>query len=99
MSHRRPSCPSLARRNPAIDGAHPVGHAACMRALNIGLLALVAVGGAGCARTFRAEAVQPNPMTQEQSAEVLPISERVTIITGDMELDAPDAPAPGERVT
>jgi hypothetical protein len=76
-----------------------VGHAACMRALNIGLLALVAVGGAGCARTFRAEAVQPNPMTQEQSAEILPISERVTIITGDMELDAPDAPAPGERVT
>lgn len=38
-------------------------------------------------------------MAQEQSNEVLRRGERVTIITGDMELDAPDAPAPGDRVT
>jgi hypothetical protein len=68
-----------------------------MAALRIGLVVLVAFGGAGCSRTFRAEAVQPNPMMLP--AETLRRSEAVTIITGDMELDAPDAPAPGERVT
>ena len=68
-----------------------------MTVLRTGMLVLVALGGAGCTRTFRAEAVQPNPMITP--AETLRSSEKITIVTGDMELEAPDAPDPKERVT
>jgi hypothetical protein len=68
-----------------------------MTLLRAGLAVVVAVAGLGCARTFRAEAVQPNPL--ELPAETLRRSEKITIITGDMELDAPDAPDPAQRVT
>jgi hypothetical protein len=61
------------------------------------MLVLVSVWGAGCSRTFHAEAVQPNPMAMP--TETLRSSEKITIVTGDMELNAPDAPAPSERVT
>jgi hypothetical protein len=67
-----------------------------MRAVQVGVLAASAVAGLGCARTFRAEAVQPNPMTQP--AETRHSSEKVTIVTGDMELEMPYAPDPGQRV-
>jgi hypothetical protein len=61
------------------------------------MLALVVVSGLGCSRTFTAEAVQPNPVAMP--TETLRSSEKITIVTGDMELNAPDAPDPQDRVT
>jgi hypothetical protein len=61
-----------------------------MRAFSTAVFVLVTVGSSGCTRTFRAEAVQPNPMAN--STETLRTSEKITIVTGDMELEAPDAP-------
>lgn len=61
------------------------------------LMVVASVGLGGCARTFRAEAVQPNPMANPSGT--LRISEKVTIITGDMELEAPDAPEPTQEAT
>jgi hypothetical protein len=67
-----------------------------MRVLRTGmLLAPALLGGVvvfGCSRTFRAEAIQPNPVATP--TETLRSSEKITIITGDMELEAPDAPDP-----
>lgn len=69
-----------------------------MRVLRAGMLCLVGVGGLlGCSRTFRAEAVQPNPMAMP--TETLRSSEKVTIVTGDMELEAPDAPEAAKSAT
>jgi hypothetical protein len=48
----------------------------------------MALGLLGCTRTFHAETTQPNPMATP--AETLRISEPLTIVTGDMELEAPD---------
>lgn len=54
------------------------------------ILGLVALAGlVGCTRTFRGNAVQPNPMSNP--TDTLRQSEKITIITGDMELDQPDA--------
>jgi hypothetical protein len=50
------------------------------------LLALVAVSG--CSTTFAREAVQPNPV--KHPTETLRSSEQITIITGQMGLEAPD---------
>jgi hypothetical protein len=61
------------------------------------MLVLVIVGSLGCTRTFRAEAVQPNPMAMP--TETLRKSEKVTIVTGDMELETPDAPDPSKEAT
>lgn len=62
----------------------------------VGRLALVAVSslvlGAGCSRTFKGVAVQPNPLVEPN--ETLRDSERITIVRGDMDLEAPD-PARG----
>lgn len=58
-----------------------------MRVLHTGMMFLVLGGLMGCARTFRAEAVQPNPMVN--AAETLRDSEQITIVTGDMELETP----------
>jgi hypothetical protein len=55
---------------------------------------LVVVALASCTRTFVGEAVQPNPLVKP--TETLRTSERISIITGDMDLDAPD-PASGTR--
>ena len=67
-------------------------------AMRLATFAALAVGWtAGCARTFRAEVVQPNPMATP--AETLRSSEKITIVTGDMELEAPYAPEPSERAT
>jgi hypothetical protein len=55
----------------------------------------MAIGSLGCSRTFRAEAVQPNPVSMP--TDTLRTSEKITIITGDMELEAPDAPDPKEK--
>ena len=70
-----------------------------MRVLRTGMLlpaVLGVVGMLGCGRTFRAEAVQPNPVATP--TETLRHSEKITIITGDMELEAPDAPGDTQRV-
>lgn len=56
------------------------------------LLAWLAV--AGCSPTFRGEAVQPNPLVSP--LETLPISEKIVVITGDMELNLPRPPQAGE---
>jgi len=66
-----------------------------MRLLRAGMLVVLAVGGLGCSRTFHAEAVQPNPVVAP--TEVSRTSERITIVTGDMELEAPDVPTPGKN--
>ena len=68
-----------------------------MRVLSTGMLVLVTVGSLGCSRTFRAEAVQPNPMAMP--TETLRSSEKITIVTGDMELEAPDTPDAAKEAT
>jgi len=50
------------------------------------------VGLAGCSRTFKGTAVQPNPLVNQH--ETLRVSEPITIVRGDMDLEAP-APATG----
>jgi len=59
------------------------------------VLGLVTV--AGCSRTFSGEAVQPNPLARPN--ETLRSSERITIVRGDMELDAPDPAAASQRAS
>jgi len=68
-----------------------------MTVLRTGMLVLVTVGSLACTRTFRAEAVQPNPMAN--ATETLRSSETITIVTGDMELEAPDAPEATKEAT
>jgi hypothetical protein len=51
----------------------------------------------GCSRTFRAEAVQPNPLVDP--TETLRESEKITIVRGDMDLATPQAPDPTQRAT
>lgn len=60
------------------------------------MFAWLLVAALGCARTFRAEAVQPNPIVAPN--ETARQSEKVTIVTGDMELEMPYAPDPTQRV-
>jgi hypothetical protein len=60
-------------------------------------LILAALLVAGCSRTFHGTAVQPNPVTHP--TETLRNSEKIRIITGDMELEEPDRPAPTQRAT
>jgi hypothetical protein len=55
-------------------------------------LLVVVIALAGCTRTFSATVVQPNPMANQN--ETLRVSEPVTIVRGDMDLEAP-APATG----
>jgi hypothetical protein len=55
---------------------------------NLMVLGLLVVGcAAGCHRTFKGSTTQPNPLADPN--ETLRQSERITIVTGDMELDAP----------
>ncbi len=56
-----------------------------MRGARLLLAVLVATG---CGRTFTKEAVQPNPLLHP--TETLRSSEKITIVTSDMELDEPD---------
>ena len=50
-----------------------------------------------CTRTFRASVVQPNPLAEPN--ETLRDSEKVTIVTGDMELNVPKEPGRAQRVS
>jgi len=54
----------------------------------VGVLVVGVAMVAGCARTFKASATQPNPLAVP--AETLRSSEKITIVRGDMELEAPD---------
>jgi hypothetical protein len=58
------------------------------------LIVIAAVGG--CSRTFSGVAVQPNPLVDQN--ETLRESEKITIVRGDMELEAPQDPGPSQRV-
>ncbi|HUS31590.1 MAG TPA: hypothetical protein VMZ53_23955 [Kofleriaceae bacterium] len=60
-------------------------------------LLLVVVALVGCTRTFKAVAVQPNPLANQN--ETLRTSEKITIVRGDMELEMPDDPAPAQRAS
>jgi hypothetical protein len=53
----------------------------------VGLSAGLAIG---CSRTFKGQTTQPNPLANP--TETLRQSERITIVTGDMELAAPASP-------
>lgn len=53
-----------------------------------GALVLAVVAAAGCSRTFTGHAVQPNPLVNPN--ETLRVSEPITIVRGDMDLEAPD---------
>jgi hypothetical protein len=57
-----------------------------MRFVSVGLLAAVLV--VGCTRTWERETIQPNPLVHPQ--DTLRTSEKVTIVTGDMDLTAPN---------
>jgi len=59
------------------------------------LVVMVAALGmtAGCHRTFKGSAVQPNPL--EQPLETLRVSEPIVIVTHDMELARPRPAGPG----
>jgi hypothetical protein len=67
-----------------------------MRGIRILTLAAVMVLAVGCARTFRGKATQPNPLAKP--TETLRHSEKITIVTGDMELETPDMPEGTQRV-
>lgn len=57
--------------------------------LLVGLLA-TAAAAAGCFRTFKGEAVQPNPLVRP--TETLRVSEPIVIVRGDMDLVRPRDP-------
>jgi len=59
-------------------------------------LAVVSVGSLGCSRTFHGKAVQPNPLVHPM--ETLRDSEEIKIVTGDMELEKPEATSNAQRV-
>ncbi|HET7505362.1 MAG TPA: hypothetical protein VFK02_30290 [Kofleriaceae bacterium] len=63
--------------------------------MRTGLLVVLVMTAGACTRTFRAEAVQPNPAALPD--ETQPTSEKLVIVTGDMELEAPDAPDPNGK--
>lgn len=67
-----------------------------MRGIRILMLAAVAVLAVGCARTFRGKTTQPNPLAKP--TETLRQSEKITIVTGDMELSTPEPPGATQRV-
>ena len=67
-----------------------------MRGSRIFLLAVSFILATGCARTFRGTATQPNPLVKP--TETLRHSEKITIITGDMELNTPEPPEATQRV-
>jgi hypothetical protein len=60
-------------------------------------LILVVLLGTGCTKTFKASTVQPNPLASP--TETLRHSEKLTIVTGDMELDTPAPPEATQRAS
>ena len=66
-----------------------------VRGLVLGMFGVLVAGG--CTRTFRASTTQPNPLAQP--TETLRQSEKITIVTGDMELEKPEDPEPTQQAT
>src|SRR5688500_4521631 len=65
-------------------------------------LALALTGAAllvstACTRTFRASVLRPDPLAEPTAT--LRDSEKVTIVTGDMELNVPKQPGRAQRVS
>jgi hypothetical protein len=56
------------------------------------VLTLTVFAAPGCSRTFKGTTIQPNPLADPM--ETLRQSEKITIVTGDMELAAPEQPEP-----
>jgi hypothetical protein len=67
-----------------------------MKGSRILLLAASFILATGCSRTFRGNAIQPNPLAKP--TETLRQSEKITIVTGDMELNTPTPPEATQRV-
>jgi hypothetical protein len=86
-----------AAAQPVIDDREALRHDRRMRLVHVGIVASLALGWLGCARTFRAEIVQPNPIALP--TETSRSSGKVTIVTGDMELEAPYAAEPSQRAS
>jgi hypothetical protein len=63
----------------------------------LGALILAVVAATGCTRTFKGQAIQPNPLAKPN--ETLRQSEKITIVRGDMELEKPDDPSPTQRAS
>ncbi|CAN5871607.1 hypothetical protein BH11MYX3_BH11MYX3_35270 [soil metagenome] len=63
----------------------------------LGALVLGFLAAAGCTRTFQGKAIQPNPLAKP--TETLRSSEKITIVRGDMELEAPDEASPSQRAS
>jgi hypothetical protein len=60
------------------------------RLSSLEVVAIAALAGAvGCGKTFKGEAIQPNPLAFPN--EMLRVSEEIDIVTGDHELSAPRA--------
>jgi len=68
-----------------------------MRGRGLGVFVLSLVAAGGCSRTFQGSVAQPNPL--DTPTETLRDSEKVVIITGDMELRKPRPALPGQRVS
>lgn len=62
-----------------------------------GALIIGVIAAAGCSRTFHGTKIQPNPLANPN--ETLRQSEKITIIRGDMELEAPDEASPSQRAS
>ncbi len=60
-------------------------------------MVLGVLAAAGCSRTFKGETIQPNPLGDPN--ETLRSSEKITIVRGDMELEAPDPAAATRRAS
>ena len=58
------------------------------------LVVLVGLASAACSRTFQTTVIQPNPLVRP--TETLRESEPAVIVTGDMELNAPQTPEGSE---
>src|SRR6187431_2934093 len=83
--------------NCRIDGIFALVQPGVMRGSRIFLLAVSFILATGCVRTFRGHATQPNPLADPN--ETLRQSEKITIVTGDMELDAVAPAEPGQRAS
>jgi hypothetical protein len=62
-----------------------------------GALVVALLWATGCTKTFKASTVQPNPLAEP--TETLRHSEKLTIVTGDMELEKPEEPEATQRAT
>jgi hypothetical protein len=77
----------LAPTTSTIDFCSQETHPGNVRIASIVALLVLAVASSACHRTFSGKVTQPNPLYQP--LETLRESERITIVTGDMDLELP----------